>query len=348
VTAASRKPVGTDDPRIAVVGAGSWGTAFAGVTADKGVDTILWARREELADAVGSRHENPDYLPGIELPPSLQATHDLEKAVSTASIVVMAVPSHAFREIFREVIPLLDPGTPVVSLTKGIEQDSLKRMSEVMVEEGDLDPGRVAALSGPNLAKEVAGRQPSATVVGCADEDVARTLQAAFMAPYFRVYTNPDVVGVELGGSMKNVIAIAAGIAAGMQFGDNAKASLITRGLAEIARLGAAMGGNPLTFAGLAGMGDLVATCYSPLSRNRTVGEQLGKGRKLDEIIGELNMVAEGVKSSKPLCTMAEQNGVEVPIAEHVVKVLYEDVSPEDMVLSLMLRQAKPELHGLE
>jgi glycerol-3-phosphate dehydrogenase (NAD(P)+) len=337
-----------DPLTIAVVGAGSWGTALAAVTADKGVDTVLWARREELADSIASRHENPEYLPGIELPPSLQATHDLEKAVSTASIVVMGVPSHAFRGIFRQVAPSLGPGVPVVSLTKGIEQDSLKRMSEVMVEEGDLDPGRVAALSGPNLAKEVAGRQPSATVVACGDQDAAKRLQAAFMAPYFRVYTNPDVVGVELGGSMKNVIAIAAGIAAGMGFGDNAKASLITRGLAEIARLGAAMGGNPLTFAGLAGMGDLVATCYSPLSRNRTVGEQLGKGRMLDEIIGEMKMVAEGVKSSKPLCAMAERHGVDVPIAQHVVRVLYEEVSPEEMVLSLMLREAKPELHGLD
>jgi glycerol-3-phosphate dehydrogenase (NAD(P)+) len=317
------------------------------VAADKGVDTILWARREELAQDISSRHENPEYLSGIELPPSLQATHDLEKAMSSASVVVMAVPSHAFRGIFRDVVPLLAPGVPVVSLTKGIEQDSFKRMSEVMGEEADLGPARVAALSGPNLAREVAARQPSATVLACADEDVARRLQAAFMAHYFRVYTNPDVVGVELGGSMKNVVAIAAGIAVGMGFGDNAKASLITRGLAEIARLGVAMGGNPLTFAGLAGMGDLVATCYSPLSRNRTVGEQLGKGRKLDEIIGEMKMVAEGVKSSKPLCAMAERHTVEVPIAQHVVRVLYEGISPEDMVLSLMLREAKPELHGL-
>ncbi len=337
-----------EEPRIAVVGAGSWGTALAAVAADKGVDTILWARREELAETIASRHENPDYLPGIELPSSLQATHDLEKATSTASVVVMAVPSHAFRGIFHDVVPLLAPDVPVVSLTKGIEQDSLKRMSEVMGEEADLGPSRVAALSGPNLAREVVARQPSATVVACADQDVARKLQAAFMANYFRVYTNPDVVGVELGGSMKNVIAIAAGIAAGMGFGDNAKASLITRGLAEIARLGVAMGGNPLTFAGLAGMGDLVATCYSPLSRNRTVGEQLGKGRKLDEITGEMKMVAEGVKSSKPLCALAERHSVEVPIAQHVVRVLYEGVSPQDMVLSLMLREAKPELHGLE
>ena len=337
-----------EDLRIAVVGAGSWGTALAAVTADKGVDTILWARREELAQAIASRHENPDYLSGIELPPSLQATHDLEKATSTASVVVMAVPSHAFRVIFHDVVPLLGPDVPVVSLTKGIEQDSLKRMSEVMGEEADLGPSRVAALSGPNLAREVVARQPSATVVACAEKGVARKLQDAFMAHYFRVYTNPDVVGVELGGSMKNVIALAAGMAAGMGFGDNAKASLITRGLAEIARLGVAMGGNPLTFAGLAGMGDLVATCYSPLSRNRTVGEQLGRGRRLDEITGEMKMVAEGVKSSKPLCAMAERHSVEVPIAQHVVRVLYEGVSPEDMVLSLMLRFAKPELHGLE
>lgn len=336
-----------DDLTMAVVGAGSWGTALAAVTADKGVETILWARREELAQAIASRHENPEYLPGIELPPALQATHDLEKAMSRASIVVMAVPSHAFRGIFRDAAPLLAPGVPVVSLTKGIEQDSLKRMSQVMGEEADLGPSRVAVLSGPNLAREVVARQPSATVVACADEEVAGKLQTAFMAHYFRVYTNPDVVGVELVGSMKNVVAIAAGIAAGMGFGDNAKASLITRGLAEIARLGVAMGGNPLTFAGLAGMGDLVATCYSPLSRNRTVGEQLGKGRKLDEIIGEMNMVAEGVKSSRPLCSMAERHGVEVPIAQHVVRVLYEGISPEDMVLSLMLREAKPELHGL-
>jgi glycerol-3-phosphate dehydrogenase (NAD(P)+) len=337
-----------DDPTVAVVGAGSWGTALAAVTADKGLDTILWARREELAQAIASRHENPDYLVGVELPPSLQATHDLEKAIASASIVVMGVPSHAFRDIFREVAPLVSPGAPIVSLTKGIEQDSLKRMSEVMIEEADLDPGRVATLSGPNLAREVAARQPSATVVACGDQDAGQRLQAAFMAPYFRVYTNPDVVGVELGGSMKNVVAIAAGIAVGMGFGDNAKASLITRGLAEIARLGAAMGGNPLTFAGLAGMGDLVATCYSPLSRNRTVGEQLGKGRKLDEVIGEMKMVAEGVKSSRPLCAMAERHGIDVPIAQHVVQVLYEGISPEDMVLSLMLREAKPELHGLE
>ena len=333
---------------MAVIGAGSWGTAFAAIAADQGIDTTLWARREELAEAISTRHQNPEYLPDIDLPPPLAATHDLQKAVETASVVVMGVPSHAFRSILGEVVPHLSVDVPVVSLTKGIEQDSLKRMSEVMEEEASLGPSRVAVLSGPNLANEIARRQPSATVVACDDVEQATRLQDLFMAPYFRVYTNPDVVGCELGGAMKNVIAIAAGMAQGMGFGDNAKASLITRGLAEIARLGSKLGGNPLTFAGLAGMGDLVATCVSPLSRNRTVGEQLGKGRKLDEVVGEMNMVAEGVKTSRPLCQIAADAGVEVPISEHVVKVLYEDVSPEDMVLSLMMREAKPELHGIE
>jgi glycerol-3-phosphate dehydrogenase (NAD(P)+) len=336
------------EPRVAVIGAGSWGTAFAGITAEKGVETVVWARREDLAEAIAARQENPDYLPGIDLPRSLEATHDLEKATSAATVVVMAVPSHAFRGIFRDVLPFIGRRTPVVSLSKGIEWETHMRMSEVMEEEGHLGPSRIAVLSGPNLAREIAHRQPSATTLACGDEDVARELQGVFMASFFRVYTNPDVVGVELAGAMKNVVAIAAGIAVGMGFGDNAKASLITRGLAEIARLGVSLGGNPLTFAGLSGMGDLVATCYSPLSRNRTVGEALGKGRTLDDVIASMNMVAEGVKTSRPLCSIAREQGVDVPIAEHVVRVLYEGVTPQDMVRSLMLREAKPELQGIE
>jgi glycerol-3-phosphate dehydrogenase (NAD(P)+) len=339
--------VDAGEPRVTVIGAGSWGTAFASVPSSKGVATALWCRREDLAEVIASRHENPDYLPGIELPGALSATHDLEKALAGATVAVMAVPSHAFRTTFREVLPMLPAGAAVVSLSKGIEQDTLRRMSEVLAEEGDLGPSRVAVLSGPNLAKEIARRQPSATVVACADEEVGRRLQDVFMAPFFRVYTNPDVTGVELAGAMKNVIAIAAGIADGLGFGDNAKASLVTRGLAELARLGSRLGGNPLTFAGLAGMGDLVATCISRLSRNRNVGEELGKGRTLEDVIADMNMVAEGVKSSRPVCAIARQHGVEVPIAEHVVRVLYEGISPEDMVRSLMLREAKPELHGI-
>ena len=320
---------------------------MAGITADKGIDTLLWARREELSEAISTRHENPDYLPGVRLPPTLEATHDLEGALASAAVAVMAVPSHAFRSIFRDAVPFLTAETPVVSLTKGIEEDGLKRMTEVIEEEGNLGPSRVAVLSGPNLAREIAQRQPSATTLACADEDRARSLQNLFMAPYFRVYTNPDVVGCELAGAMKNVLAIAAGIADGMGFGDNAKASIITRGLAELARLGSRLGGIPLTFAGLSGMGDLIATCYSPLSRNRHVGVELGRGRGLDEIVEEMKMVAEGVKTSRPLCEIAADCGVEVPISEHVVEVLYKDVSPQDMVRSLMLREAKAELHGM-
>jgi glycerol-3-phosphate dehydrogenase (NAD(P)+) len=335
-----------DATRVAVIGSGSWGTAFATITAEKGVPTTLWARRQELADAINERHENTEYLAGIALPPSLMATTDLERSVAEATCVVMGIPSQSYRSIFVQVLPLLGPDVPVVSLAKGIEQGTDLRMTEVMRQEG-LHVDRACVLTGPNLAKEIARRAPAATVVACPDEGRARELQSLFMAPYFRVYTNPDVIGCEMAGAMKNVIAIAAGIADGMAFGDNAKASLLTRGLAELARLGARLGGNPLTFAGLAGMGDLIATCVSKLSRNRSVGEELGKGRKLDDIVASMNMVAEGVKSARPLCQLARANGVEVPIAEHVVKVLYEGVSPHEMVASLMLRQAKPELYGL-
>jgi len=333
--------------RVAVIGAGSWGTAFASIPAEKGIETVLWARRSELADEINARHRNPDYLGDFELPPSLTATHDIEKAVDGAATVVMAVPSHAYREVFGEVAPLLGPEVPVVSLTKGIEQESLKRMSEIMAEVGGLPSERMAVLTGPNLAKEIMKRMPAASVVACPDVEVAERLQGLFMAPFFRVYTNPDLVGSELCGPMKNVIAIAAGIADGMGFGDNSRASLITRGLAEVTRLGAKLGGDPLTFSGLAGMGDLVATCISKLSRNRTLGEELGRGRKLEDIIGESRMVAEGVKTSKAVVALAEREGVEVPISEHVVKVLYEGVAPADMVMSLMLRSAKAELHGI-
>jgi glycerol-3-phosphate dehydrogenase (NAD(P)+) len=337
----------SENPRVAVVGAGSWGTAFSTITADKGVESVLWARRAELADEINARHTNPEYLAEFDLPPSLSATHDLKKAADGADVVVMAVPSHAFRDVFRRVAPLLGKAVPVVSLTKGIEGDSLQRMTEVMVDEAELPAARLAVVSGPNLAKEVMRRMPSASVVACADEETGAALQGLFMAPFFRVYTNPDVVGCELSGAMKNVIAISAGIADGMGFGDNSRASLITRGLAEVARLGVKLGADPLTFAGLAGMGDLVATCISPLSRNRRVGEELGRGRKLDDIVVETRMVAEGVKTSRAVLALGRRVGVDLPLTEHVVKVLYEGVSPRDMVLSLMLRSAKPELHGI-
>ena len=337
----------TDVRKVAVVGAGSWGTAFATIPAEKGVDTVLWARRPEVADEVNSHHTNSRYLPDLPLPPSLTSTADLDKALHGADVVVMAVPSHAFREVFRGAAEHIEGDAPVVSLTKGLEGDTQKRMTEVMADEAGVPPERLAVVSGPNLAKEVMRRMPSASVVACTDPSTAETLQSLFMAPFFRVYTNPDVVGCELCGAMKNVIAIAAGIADGMGFGDNSRASLITRGLAEMARLGTKLGANTLTFAGLAGMGDLVATCISKLSRNRGVGEELGRGRSLESIVTEMNMVAEGVKTSRPLLALARETGVDVPLCEHVVKVLYEGVAPADMVLSLMLRSAKPELHGI-
>jgi glycerol-3-phosphate dehydrogenase (NAD(P)+) len=323
----------TGDLKVAVVGAGSWGTAFASVPASSGVETVLWARREELAEAISSRHECPDYLPGVSLPAALTATHDIERAVSGARVVVMAVPSHAFREVLRDVSPHVDPEASMVSLTKGLEQDSLRRMTEVMRQEVDLPPWTFGTLTGPNLAKEIAQGQPAAAVIGCEDDECAGVMQRAFMSPAFRVYTNPDVVGCELAGAVKNVIAIAAGIGDGMGFGDNSKAALITRGLAEMARLGVAMGGT---------------TCTSPLSRNRHVGEELGKGRKVEEIVGEMSMVAEGVKTSRVVVELADRQGVAMPISEHVVKVLYDGMSPDEALASLMTREAEPEFHGLD
>jgi glycerol-3-phosphate dehydrogenase (NAD(P)+) len=334
--------------KVAVIGAGSWGTAFATIPASNGVDTVVWARRQELADAISSKHECPDYLPGVQLPPSLRATHDLEEALSGAAIVVMVIPSHGFRGVLKEAVDHVSPDAAMVSLTKGLEQESHKRMTEVMRQEIDLPPWSFATLTGPNLAKEIAQRQPAAAVIGCEDEDAAQTMQKAFTSDRFRVYTNEDVAGCELGGAIKNVIAIAAGIGDGMGFGDNSKAALITRGFAEMARLGVALGGKALTFAGLAGMGDLIATCTSTLSRNRHVGEELGKGRKLDEIQAEMNMVAEGVKTSKVVVELADKVAVSMPIAEHVVKVLYEGMSPEEALASLMTREAEPEFLGLE
>jgi glycerol-3-phosphate dehydrogenase (NAD(P)+) len=255
------------------------------------------------------------------------------------------VPSHGFRDVLAEAAPFVGAGVPVISLTKGLEQGSLKRMTEVIVE---LLPGRPAGvLTGPNLAKEIVAGFPAASVVALADTGVCADLQRLFSTSVFRVYTNPDVVGCEVAGALKNVMAIASGMADGMGFGDNTKAALMTRGLAELTRLGVALGGNPLTFAGLAGMGDLVATCSSRQSRNRHVGEQLGKGRKLDEIIAEMKMVAEGVKTARSVVTIAGKVGVEMPIAEQVVAVLDGEVSAADVIVRLMSRSAKSESHGI-
>lgn len=332
--------------RVAVVGAGSWGTTVAAL-ATRHARTTLWARRDELAGAITDHHENPDYLPGVELPPELVCTADLEAAVADADVLVMAVPSHGFRQVLRSAAPSLRSGIPVLSLTKGIEQGTLRRMTEIVVEELDAAPQRVGVLTGPNLAGEVIAEQPALTVVAIGDEWEAGRLQQLFMSPSFRVYTNPDVIGCESGGALKNVMAIAAGMADGLGYGDNTMAALLTRALAELTRLGVALGGNPLTFAGLAGMGDLIATCISPQSRNRTVGVGLGEGRAIDEIVAEMNMVAEGVKTTQAVLELAENHGVEMPISALVGAVLYEGAKPADMVQRLMSRAAKSELHGI-
>lgn len=333
--------------RIAVVGAGSWGTAVAGIAAGN-TDTVLWARRPELAEAMRERHENTDYLPGQTLPDSLEFTADLEEACAPADVVMLGVPSHGMRTVLRDAAPFIAPGAPVVSLAKGVEQGTLRRMTEVVDEVlTGHDPSMVGVLTGPNLAREIAAGQPAASVVALRDVDAAAGVQRLFMTATFRVYTNPDVVGCELAGALKNVMAIAAGIAAGLGYGDNTKAALLTRGLAELTRLGVALGGEPLTFSGLAGMGDLVATCTSTQSRNRTVGVELGKGRGIDDIVAEMNMVAEGVKSTAAVLELARRADVEMPIAELVGAVLYEGKRADELVPALMMREAKPELHGI-
>lgn len=330
--------------KVAVIGAGSWGTAVAAISATR-TPTVLWARRPELAEQIEREHRNGDYLPDYPLPESLHSTSSLEEALSGADVVVMGVPSHGFRDILVEAKPHLGDGISVVSLTKGVEQASLKRMTEVVDE---VLPGCIrGVLTGPNLAKEIMAGQPAASVVAMTDESMAAELQQILSTEVFRVYTNPDLIGCEVAGALKNVMAIASGMADGMGFGDNTRAALITRGLAELTRLGVALGGDSLTFSGLAGMGDLVATCISRQSRNRSVGEELGKGRTIEEIIAEMKMVAEGVKTSRAVVELAKQVDVEMPIAEQVVAVLYEGKKAADVIPALMRREAKPELHGI-
>ncbi|MGW4893486.1 NAD(P)H-dependent glycerol-3-phosphate dehydrogenase [Kitasatospora sp. NPDC004240] len=329
--------------RCAVFGTGSWGTAFAMVLADAGSEVVLWGRRQQLVDAINTTRVNPDYLPGIELPASVRATTDAAEALAGADFAVLAVPSQTLRENLAVWAPLLGDRTVLVSLMKGIELGTAKRMSEVIAEVAGVGPERVAVVSGPNLAREIANRQPAASVVACADEEVAKRLQAACHTPYFRPYTNGDVVGCELGGAVKNVIGLAVGMADGMGLGDNTKATLITRGLAETTRLGLALGADPYTFAGLAGMGDLVATCSSPLSRNHTFGTNLGRGMSLAETIAATRQTAEGVKSCESVLDLARRSGVDMPIVEAVVDVVHNGRPTQEALQALMSRSAKPE-----
>ncbi|GAB3940192.1 NAD(P)H-dependent glycerol-3-phosphate dehydrogenase [Corynebacterium tapiri] len=329
---------------VAVMGAGSWGTTLAKVFADAGNPVTLWARRSELAEAIQQRHENADYLPGIALPQSLVATTDAAEALSGAEIVVCAVPSQTLRKNLASWGTSISPDATVVSISKGIEADTHLRMSQVIAESADIPAERIVVLSGPNLAKEIAQEHPAATVIAGIDEARAQMVQAAVSTDYLRPYTNTDVVGAEIGGACKNVIALACGIAAGRGLGDNTLATLITRGLAEISRLGESLGADPRTFAGLAGLGDLVATCMSPLSRNRTFGERLGRGGTLDEAKKATNgQVAEGVISSRSIYQLAQQQGVEMPITRAVLAVCHESVAVDETVAMLMGRSKKSE-----
>ncbi|QGU01864.1 Glycerol-3-phosphate dehydrogenase [NAD(P)+] [Corynebacterium kalinowskii] len=330
--------------KVAVMGAGSWGTTIAKVFADAGNTVTLWARREVQAQRIQITRENPEYLPSLILPPSISATADAARALDTADIVVLAVPSQTLRtnlEAWRELIP---GDASLLSLAKGVERDTNLRMSELIAEVTGADPSRVAVLSGPNLAREVALEQPAATVIACPDENRAKLIQAAAAAPYFRPYTNTDVVGCEIGGACKNVIALACGMAVGKGLGENTLATLITRGLAEITRLGVALGADARTFSGLAGLGDLVATCSSPLSRNRTFGERLGRGQTLDQARAATNgQVAEGVIASVAVASLAKAHGVDMPITDAVHAVCHEDMAVADMISALMGRSKKSE-----
>jgi glycerol-3-phosphate dehydrogenase (NAD(P)+) len=334
----------TSASKVAVLGAGAWGTALARVLADNGMFVEMWSRRADLAEQINEARENVRYLPGAKLPSTLLATHDLEATLDGASMVLFVAPSHATREVARAAAPYVPGGIPIVSATKGIENESLMFMDEVLHEE--LPPHareHLAFLSGPSFAKELAARLPTAVVIASHSTIDRDAVMHAFHTPYLRTYASDDVIGVECGGALKNVIAIAAGACDGLGFGHNTRAALITRGLAEIAKVSMARGGSALTLAGLAGMGDLVLTCTGELSRNRTVGFEMGKGRTLSDVLASLGHVAEGVKTAKSAFDLSKKLGVDMPITSEVYKVLYEDKPAARAVVDLMARELGPE-----
>jgi len=335
----------TEISKVGVIGAGTWGTALADMLAWKGIDVNLWVREEEVFNQIKNEHVNGVFLPGVELSPRLKPVQTFEEAVSEREVILMVVPSHVFREVLTNLRPHLRKGMSFVSATKGIENDTLMIMSQVAASILDKEyMVDFASLDGPSFAKEVIKKLPTAVTIACADLNQAERLQRLFYTDYFRVYVSQDVIGVQLGGALKNVIAIAAGAADGLEFGHNARAALITRGLAEITRLGVAMGANPHTFAGLAGMGDLVLTCTGDLSRNRTVGFKIGKGMNLKEITETMSMVAEGVKTTKSAYELAKKMTVDMPITTQVYQILYEGKSPKQAVKALMGRELKAEI----
>jgi len=331
---------------ISILGAGSWGTALAVLLGREGRRVRLRPRRREQAETLSRRRENLLYLPGVPLPEEVEICAEMKQSLSGSSLVLLAVPAKGMREIAGQAAPHLSPGQPLLSVAKGLEPDSGKRMSEVIAELLPKQP--LAVLSGPNLASEVAAGIPATSVVASRDEALSRYIQGIFMGPRFRVYTNSDVIGVELGGALKNIIAISAGISDGLGFGDNSKAALVTRGLAEMTRLGVAMGARALTFQGLSGIGDLMATCASPRSRNYKVGFRLAKGERLSEILGSMDQVAEGVPTTRAAVSLAGRYQVEMPIACHLHGVLFEDVPPPQAVAQLMSRPARDEWEGYE
>ncbi len=329
----------------AVFGAGSWGTAYAAILADAGCTVTVHARREEIAASIRDEHVNHDYLPELRLPETVTATSDPAAAATGADLVILAVPSQTLRSNLQEWAALLPGSAVVVSLMKGIELGTGLRMSQVIADAGGVAPERIVVVSGPNLSREIAAKQPAASVVAGVEHDAAELVAEASAAPYFRPYTQTDVIGTELGGAVKNVVALAVGMAEGLGYGDNTKSTIITRGLAETARLGAALGADPATLMGLAGVGDLIATCMSPLSRNHSVGVNLGRGMTVAEVSAVRHQTAEGVKSCRSVVDLAHASGVDVPICEGVTAVVEQQISPADLAEALMSRARKHERH---
>ncbi|MBP2634250.1 MAG: hypothetical protein H6Q72_157 [Firmicutes bacterium] len=334
----------TTNMHIAVIGAGSWGTALASVLGQKHPDVRLWVRSPELAAQIQVTRENANYLPDCKLPNAVTISHKLEAVATDAALLVLVIPSHAVRQTAAQLASYVKADTILVTAAKGLELTSVMRNSEVIAEELPANADRIAVLSGPNHAEEVALHYPTATVIAAKSRKIAEFIQDTFMLPYFRVYTNPDIVGVELAGALKNVIALGAGIAEGLGFGDNTKSALMTRGLAEITRLGMAMGANPLTFAGLTGLGDLIATCTSVHSRNRRAGLMLAAGKTAEQIQAETSMVVEGIRATKAAYQLADKYKVDMPITQQLYQVLYQNKSPKDAVLELMIRSRTHEV----
>jgi glycerol-3-phosphate dehydrogenase (NAD(P)+) len=326
-----------------VFGTGSWGTAYGAILADAGARVRMWGRRPELVQALNAERRNMDYLPDLVLPEAVSATTDPVEALEDSALVVLAIPSQVLRVNLARWSRLLPAEVPIVSLMKGVELGTTKRMSEVIAEVTGIGPERIVAVSGPNLSREIAAKQPAASVVACVDEGTAQRVAEASATGYFRPYTNTDVIGTELGGAVKNVVALAVGMAEGMGMGDNSKATIITRGLAETTRLGVALGADPATFAGLAGVGDLIATCMSPLSRNRTFGVNLGRGMSVQDVVALSRQTAEGVMSCESILALARDQGVDVPIIESVNAVVHQGWTPEQMGRALMSRARKAE-----